>query len=89
MATALRVRPGLFATASAAWVELIVRLALSVARFDHVMAAVRWLASTTRRDATPGEVMRVLHAVNAGAAWVPARTADHCFRINLSEWSMT
>lgn len=45
------------------------------APINHVVAAVRWLAGTTRRAATSGEVMRVLHAVGAGAAWVPVRIA--------------
>lgn len=75
MATAHRVRLSLAATASAACVGLIVRFALRVTRFSHVMAAVRWLAGTTRRDATSGEVMHVLHAVDAAAAWVPVRIA--------------
>jgi hypothetical protein len=75
MATAQRVRLSLAATASAASVALIVRLALRVARFNHVMATVRWLAGTTHRDATPGEVLHVLHAVDAAATWVPVRIA--------------
>ena len=75
MATAQRVRLSLAATASAASVALIVRLALRVARFNHVMATVRWLAGTTHRDATPGEVLHVLHVVDAAATWVPVRIA--------------
>lgn len=75
MATAHRVRLSLAATASTACVGLIVRLALRVARFNQVMAAVRWLAGTTRHDATRDEVMHALHAVDAAAAWVPFRIA--------------
>lgn len=74
MATARRPRPGI-ATASAALIGLMVRLTVRAARFDHVTAAVRWLVSTTRRDATRDEVLRVLRAVDAGAVWVPVRIA--------------
>lgn len=70
-----RTRPSVLLTASAGCVGLIVRLALRTARFNHVVAAVRWLAGTTRRDATPEQVMRVLHVVDAGASWVPVRIA--------------
>ncbi|MBV9013943.1 MAG: lasso peptide biosynthesis B2 protein [Pseudonocardiales bacterium] len=48
---------------------------LRVARFNHVTAAVRWLADTTRRHATPDEVMRMLHAVDAAATLIPVRVA--------------
>jgi hypothetical protein len=75
MATVRRPRPAIFTTASAAITALIVRLAVRAARFDHVTAAARWLASTTRREATHEEVLRVLRAVDAGATWVPLRIA--------------
>jgi hypothetical protein len=75
MATAHRPRPGIGATVSAALAALLVRLAVRTARFDHITAAARWLASTTRRDATRDDVVRVLHAVDAGAAWAPVRIA--------------
>lgn len=75
MATVRRPRPAIFTTASAAFTALIVRVAVRVARFDHVTTAARWLASTTRRDATHEEVLRVLRAVDAGATWVPLRIA--------------
>lgn len=75
MATVRLPRPGIATTATAAFVALIVRIAVRTARFDQVTAAIRWLASTTRSEACPDEVMRVLRAVDAGAAWVPVRIA--------------
>lgn len=75
MATAHRARPNLAATASAACVGLIVHLALRVTRFNHVTAAIRWLAGTTRRHATPGEVISMLHAVDTAATVIPVRVA--------------
>ncbi|MGH3625653.1 MAG: lasso peptide biosynthesis B2 protein [Sciscionella sp.] len=75
MATARLPRPGIATTATAAFVALLIRLAVRTARFDRVTATVRWLASMTRREATTDEVLRVLCAVDAGAAWVPVRIA--------------
>lgn len=75
MATEHHAWPNLCATASAACVGLIVHLTLRVARFNHVMATVRWLAATTSRHATPGEVIRVLHTVDAAAKLIPVRVA--------------
>lgn len=75
MATARRPRPAFFTTAAAAFTAFVVRLAVRAARFDRVTTAMRWLAGTTRRDATREEVLGVLRAVDAGAAWVPLRIA--------------
>lgn len=70
-----RVRVSLPATAGAACVALIIRIALRVVPFDRVTSVVRWVAGRTRREATPDEVRRVLLAVDSGAAWVPVRIA--------------
>ena len=75
MATTRLPLPGIATTATAACVALLVRLAVRTARFDRVIAAVGWLAGTTRREATTDEVSRALGAVDAAAAWVPARIA--------------
>jgi len=70
-----RVRGSGLATVSAVCVASTVRLALVALRFDHVTAAIRWLAGTTRRTASPEEVEHVLEAVDKAARWVPVRLA--------------
>jgi hypothetical protein len=75
MATSDSPQPGIVATAIAALAGLLVRIALRTARFDRITSAVRWLAGTTRRDATRDDLLRVLQAVDAGASWLPVRIA--------------
>lgn len=75
MATERLARPKIAATATAALVALLVRVAVRTMKFDRITATVRWLAATTRRTATIEEALDVLGAVDAGAAWVPVRIA--------------
>jgi hypothetical protein len=75
MATGHRQRPGLLPTLTGACTGLAVWLALRLLPFNHVTATVRRLAGTPRRPATTAETLRVLHAVDAGAALLPVRVA--------------
>jgi methylase of polypeptide subunit release factors len=81
MATAHRVRPILAATASAACVGLIVCLALRVARFNHITATVRWLASGHTRLACRRHRQAKRRTLDDGG--LPA--AHHCLPTNSGE----
>jgi hypothetical protein len=56
-------------------VGLSVRVALRLVDFDKITALMRRVAVTPRRSATPAETLRVLRAVDAGAAVLPVRVA--------------
>lgn len=56
-------------------VGLTVRIALRLVDFHKITALIRRVSATPRRLATQAETLRVLHAVDAGAAVLPVRVA--------------
>lgn len=53
----------------------LARIALRALSFHRVIVIVRWLAARTRYPATIEDVLGVLRAIDAAAAWLPFRVA--------------
>ncbi|WP_309112752.1 lasso peptide biosynthesis B2 protein [Saccharothrix sp.] len=75
MATGRPERSSALATLIGAAASLAVGVALRLLPFDRMTAAARWCARHSRRPATPREVLRVLHAIDSGARFMPFRVA--------------